>query len=187
MFGEEVCKHLSGGFLAERDLAFGHHRLYPEEHCVDAFHTSEPSPAPNRNSSCGVHPHMGTELPSPVKENALQAKHLRCRTHQPIILQSRPVPCSTCKRTTSNTLPSSDAASKICITPGFDACDTFLPLEQPDQPRTHSEKTSQSLQSHLIQTRELLHLECQITALDLYLRSVTGEILCTHRVRTIPI
>ena len=64
---------------------------------------------------------------------------------------------------------------------------TLLPLEQPNQPRTHSEKTSQSLQSHFIQIRRLLHLACQITALDLFFWSVTGEILCTHRVRTIPI
>ena len=30
------------------------------------FHTSEPSSAPNRNSSSAVHPHMSLEFPSPV-------------------------------------------------------------------------------------------------------------------------
>ena len=110
-------------------------------------------------------------------QNALQAKQLRCRTHQPIQHQ----------RTTRNTLPRSGTACMVCITPGFDSCKTFLSLQQPNQPRKHSEKTSQSLQSHFIQVRRLLHSACQITALDLYNRSVTGEMLRTHRVRTIPI
>ena len=35
----------------------------------------------------------------------------------------------------------------VCIT---DSCNTFLPLEQPNQPRTHSEKSSQSLQSSCV-------------------------------------
>ena len=46
------------------------------------------------NSSCGVHPHVGIEFPSPVQENALQAKHLRCRTHQPIILRFAGAECN---------------------------------------------------------------------------------------------
>ena len=86
VFGEEICKHLLSGFLAKCDSAFSAHCLHPEEHCVDVFHSSEPSSASNRSSICSVHPHMSFEFPSPVQENALQTKHLRSRTHQPIIL-----------------------------------------------------------------------------------------------------
>ena len=63
----------------------------------------------------------------------------------------------------------------------------FCSLEQPNQPRTHFKTTSQSLQSHFVQVPRLLHLACQIPALDLCIRSVTGEILCTDGVGTIPI
>ena len=34
----------------------------------------------------------------------------------------------------------SDATSVVCVGPGLDSCDTFLPLEQPNQSRTHSEQ-----------------------------------------------
>ena len=98
---------------------------------------------------------MGIELPSPVQENALQAKHLRCRTHQPTILRFAEAECNhglsfavradrtaaRNQRTTRNTLPSSALYHT-----------TVVPLEQPNQPRTHSEKTSQSLQSHFIRS-----------------------------------
>ena len=84
MCGEKVRKHLFGGFLAKRDIAFRDHRLHPVEHRVDVFRSSEPSQAPNRNSSCGVHPHMNLEFPSPIQENTLQAKRLRRCTHQPV-------------------------------------------------------------------------------------------------------
>ena len=132
---------------------------------------------PSRNSSCGVHLHMGIELPSPVKDNTLQAKHLRRRTHQPIILRFAGAECPlqyvltvlppSISAQPEKTLPGWDAACMVRITPGFDSCNTLLPLEQPNQPRTHSEKTSQSLQLHYIQVRRLLHLACQIPALDL--------------------
>ena len=74
------------GFLPSV-TAFKNHCLYPEEHCVDVFHSSKPSSAPNPNSSCGVHPHVSLGFPSPVQENTLQAKHLRCCTHKSIILR----------------------------------------------------------------------------------------------------
>ena len=48
----------------------------------------------------------------------------------------------------------------VRVTPGFYTCDALLPLEQPNQPRTHSEKTGQLLLSHFIQIRWLLHLAC---------------------------
>ena len=124
------------------DLAFSDHCLHPEEDCVDVFHSSEPSPAPNRNSSCGVHPRMGIELQSPVKVNALQAKQLRCRTHQPTILRFAGAECNhglssavradgaatQHQRTTRNTLRRSDTACTVRITPGFDSCNTLLHL-----------------------------------------------------------
>ena len=72
------------GFL--HHLAFSDPSLAPRGtlcRCVSL----EPSSAPNRNSSCGVHPHMSFEFPSPVQENALQAKHLRCCAHQTTILR----------------------------------------------------------------------------------------------------
>ena len=84
---EEIRTHHCGRFLAKRDLTLSDHCSHPEEHCVDVFHSSEPSSAPNRHSSCGVHPHMGFEFPSPVPEKTLQAKHFRCCTHQAIILR----------------------------------------------------------------------------------------------------
>ena len=160
-----------------------------------------PSPAPHRNSSRGEQPQLSMELSSPVKENALQAKHLERRTHQPITLRFAGATCNRGlsfavradgtvtqhQRTTRNTFPGSDTACMVCITPGLDSCGMLLPLELPNQTRTNSEKTSQSLQSHVIQVRRLLHLACQIPALDLYIKSVTGDILCTHGVRTIQI
>ena len=67
------------------------------------------------------------------RENALQAKHFRCRTHQPMILRFAGAECNhglsfavradgtatQHQRTTRNTLPSS---GMVCITPGFDSC-----------------------------------------------------------------
>ena len=145
-----------------------------KKHCVDVLHSSERSPAPNRNSSCGIHPHMSLELPSPVQGSTLQARHSRISdspAHNTQLRRSAITYLSFAARadrtvtqhqhTTRNTLPSSDTACMVCITRGFDSCNTFLPLEQPNQPRTHSEKTSQSLQSHFIQVRRL-HLACQI-------------------------
>ena len=44
--------------------------------------------------------------------------------------------------TNRNTLPGSDAASMVRVTPGLYACDSLLPLERPDQLRTHAEKPS---------------------------------------------
>ena len=81
---------------ANRDLYSSDHRLCPEEYCVDVLHLKKPSPAPNRNSSCGVHPHMSIELPSPVQENTVQAKHLRCRTHLPIMFRLARAECNHC-------------------------------------------------------------------------------------------
>ena len=126
------------GFLPSVTL----HCLHPEEHCVDVFHSSEPSSAPNRNASCGVHPHMSIELPSPVQENTLQAKHLRCCTHQTIILRFARAErernhglsfaarthgtVTQHQRTTRNTLPGSNTASMIRVALGFYTCDTLL-------------------------------------------------------------
>ena len=75
----------------------------------------------------------------------------------------------------------------VCVARGLESCHSLLPLEQPDQSRTHSEESSQSLQTHFVQVRWLLQLAHQVSTLDLYLRSVTGEILRTHRICTIAI
>ena len=85
-FVRNFRKHLFDRFLVKRDLTVSDHHLLQEEHCVDVFNSSEPSSTPNHNSSCDVHPHMSFEFPSPVQVNTLQAKHVRCRTRQTIIL-----------------------------------------------------------------------------------------------------
>ena len=141
MFSEEVHKHFFGKFLAKRDSAFSEHRLHPKEHSV----STEPSSASSRKFSCGVHPHMNFECPSPVPENAVQTKHLRSRTHQPIVLAQSNHGLSFAVRangtatqhqcTTRNILPGSDAASVVCVTPGLYACHSFCHLN--DRPRTH--------------------------------------------------
>ena len=118
MFGEEICKPFFGGFLAKRDFVVSDHCLHPSENCVDVFHSTEPSSASNRKSSCAGHPHMNFEFPFLVQEIALQTEHLRSRTHQHII------PCFT--RATSNhglslavrangTAPSSAQPVTLCL------------------------------------------------------------------------
>ena len=200
-FVRKSASILLGGLLTKRDLAFGDHRMHPKKHCVDVLHSSEPSSASNCDAGCRIHPNVDIELPSPVQENTLQAKCLRCCTHQPTALRfagaerdhslslAVRADCADAQhhRTARNTLSGSDATSMVCITPGLDSRDTLLPLEQPNQSRTYCEESSQSLQAHFVQIRRLLQLARQVPALDLYLRSVTGEILCAHRVRTITI
>ena len=112
----------------------------------------------------------------------------RCRTHQPIILRFARADCNRglsfavradgyyCHPASTHNQKHS---SLVRIQPAWSVShqDSIRPLEQPNQPRTHSEKTSLYLQSHFIPVRRLLHLACQIPTLDLYTRSVTGEIL----------
>ena len=134
VFREEIRNHLVGGFLAERDCTLSDHCLHPEEHCVDVFHSSDPSSAPNRNASCGVHPHMSIELPSQPRRNTL-CKPSICDvcTHQTIILRIAGTErnhglsfavrthgtVTQHQRTTRNTLPGSNIASMIRVAPGF--------------------------------------------------------------------
>ena len=113
------------------------------------LHSPEPSSASNSNTSCRVHP-RGMELPSPIQANTLQAKCLRCCTHQPIVLRfsgaerkrslslavSANCTASQHQRTAKSTLSCSDATSVVCVAPGLDSCDTLLPLEQSDQSGT---------------------------------------------------
>ena len=63
----------------------------------------------------------------------------------------------------------------------------FCHLNNQNQPGTHSDQTSESPQFQFIQVRRLLHLACETTDIDLYIGSVAGKTLCTHRVRTVPI
>ena len=74
---------------------------------------------------------MSIEFPSLVQENALQAKHFRCCTHRTIALRfagaERTHGLSLAVRangtvtqhqcTTRDTVPGSDAASMVCVTP----------------------------------------------------------------------
>ena len=119
--------------------------------------------AASRKSGCCVHPHMGFEF-------HLQSGRILWKPSIFVVALTNPqYPASPQQswpvlRTTRNILPSSDTACMICFTPRFDSCNAL-----------HSEKTSQSLQLHFIQVRRLLHLACQITALNLTIKSVTGE------------
>ena len=134
-------KHLFGRLLAKRDLTFSDRCLHPKEHCVNVFHSCEPSSAPNRNSSGGDHPHMSAEFPSPVQENTLQAKHVRCRTHQPILFRFTRAVCNTaCPLQYVQTVlfPNINAQPEtlflVRMQPawsmsGFGTHDTLLPLE----------------------------------------------------------
>ena len=105
--------------------------------CVSLW--SEPSSAPNRNSSCGVHPHTSFEFPSP-----------RYRNHQTITLRfagaERNHACplqyvQTVLSPSSSAQPEALFLVRMQLAWSVSHQDS-MPLEQPDQPRTHSDKTS---------------------------------------------